>query len=140
MGALFRLQQVPDLQRLGEAVDPLAWGVELPAVGLVLALQPARADAEIDPAAGHVVDRDRLLEQEGRVAVGVAADHHAQADALRDGREPGQDRLGLVGGVHHVFEAVEVVDDVEAVEAEGLGFLGAAPSGPARLPAVPEPG
>ena len=59
--ALLALQEIPDLQRFGEAVDPFAGGGVGEAVGLVLALGPAGADAEIDPAAGDMVDGDGLL-------------------------------------------------------------------------------
>jgi hypothetical protein len=41
----------------------------------MLPFRPPRANAKIDSATRDVVDRDRLLEQEGRIAVGVAADH-----------------------------------------------------------------
>ncbi len=69
--ALLELQAIPDLECLGKAVDPLPGGRKRPSVRLVFALGPPRPDAEIDAVAGDVVDRDRLLEQKGRIAVGV---------------------------------------------------------------------
>ena len=69
--ALLELQAIPDLERLGKAVDALPGGGKRPSVRLVFALGPPRADAEIDATARDVVNRDRLLEQKGWIAVGV---------------------------------------------------------------------
>ncbi len=119
------LQAIPDLERLGKAIDPLPGGGKRPSVRLVFALGPPRADAEIDAAAGDVVDRDRLLEQKCRIAVGVPADQHAEAQALGEGRQRGEHRVGLVRRVHDVEEPVEVVDQEETIEAEHLRLTGA---------------
>ena len=54
----------------------------LDAVHLVLDLGPGGADAELQPAAGQVVDGDRELGQDDGVAVGVAGDQAADAHAL----------------------------------------------------------
>jgi hypothetical protein len=73
-------QRLDDLQRLAEAADAVVEALD--AVHLVLDHGPGGADAELEAAAGEVVDRDRKLGQHDRVAVGVAGDHAADAHAL----------------------------------------------------------
>ena len=123
--ALFLLQAIPDLERLGKAIDAFPGRWKRPSVRLVFALGPPRADPEIDPATRDVVDRDRLLEQKSRIAIGVPADQHTEAQALGEGGQRGQHRIGLVRWVHDVEKPVEVVDQEEAVEAKRLRLAGA---------------
>ena len=61
---------VDDLHLLGQAVEALARAVEREAEGRVLALVPARAEAELDAPARHVVGGDDLAGEHGRVAEG----------------------------------------------------------------------
>ena len=84
--ALGRPQAGDDRELLLEPVEPLPRARERDAVRRVLLLEPAGADAELDPAAAHLVDvrhadRERAGEPEGR------ARHHRA--------EP--DRAGLAG-------------------------------------------
>src|SRR5438309_1567551 len=72
--------QAAHLGQLGRRL--LAVVEALDAVHLVLDLIPRGADAELEAAAGQVVDGDRQLGQHDRVAVGVARDHAADAHAL----------------------------------------------------------
>ena len=77
---------------------PIARQVE--AVGLVLALPPAGADPELDPAAGDVVGGDDHLRQHRRVAEGRRRDQrpqpqlHGRRRQRRD-RRPGVERAAL---------------------------------------------
>ena len=116
-----RLQQIPDLERFLEPVDPGFRIVELPAIGLVLAPGPARADSEGHPPAGDFVDGHRLLEQEDRIAIGVARHHDAQPHAAGERRQRGQHGVGLVGRLHDIEEPIEVIDHIEAVPPGLLG-------------------
>ena len=73
--------------RLVEPVEPLAEaGPEVEPERVVLALEPAAAEAEDEPAAGQVVDRRGELGGQARVAERVGADEQAEPDALGDGR------------------------------------------------------
>ncbi len=47
---------------------------EFDAIALMLVLMPARADPELESAAGHVIDGDRHLGEHRRVAVGDRTD------------------------------------------------------------------
>ena len=118
-------------QRLAEGLQARDRRAELVAVLGVVALEPARAQPEDQPAAGDVIDGARHVGEQVRVAVGVAGHERAEVDALRGlghGREqapalevravavaeereeviPGEERVGalLVGpqpGVAHLL-------------------------------------
>ena len=113
---------VDALERLLEVVQPRRDGAERVAVLEVVALEPARADAEDRATAGDVVDRARHVGEQIRVAVGVAADERAELHALGHLRERGEQRPALeVRPVGIAVQRVEVIPDVDAVDAEILG-------------------
>ena len=72
-------QRVDDGHRLGIVIDSAPRGVELDSEPLVLSFVPASAQADVEPAFRDVVDRHRLLSQQGRVAKGVRG--HEDADS-----------------------------------------------------------
>src|SRR5450759_1349481 len=80
-GAFLREQRLDDAQRLAQAADAVVEALE--AIHLVLDLGPRRADAELQAAAGKVIDGDGLLGQQGRVAVRVSRHEAADAHPLR---------------------------------------------------------
>ena len=104
--------------------EPAAGGAELVAVLVVVALEPARADAEDQPALADVVDGARHVGEQFGVAVAVAGDQRADLDArglLGPGAEhrPALEVLALGVAVQRV-EVVPVEGDVDA-EVLGLG-------------------
>ncbi len=70
-----------DLDLLGEQREPLPRVEEREAVGLVLALVPARAHADVDAPARDVVDGRRHAGEHARMAEGRRRDERAEADA-----------------------------------------------------------
>ena len=103
-------------QRLAERVEPAAGGAELVAVLVVVLLEPARADAEDQPAAADVVDGAGHVGQQLGVAVAVARHEGADLDLgrrLGPGAEhrPALEVLALGLAVQRV-EVVPVEDDV----------------------------
>ena len=108
-----------------EPLEPFPHGVERNAVLAVLVLLPARAQAEHEAAAGHVVDGRGHLREHGRVAIRVAGDQRADADA-RHGRGQGRERGPGLGPGHARLLAVrhEVVGVPDAVPAGGLDVAG----------------
>jgi hypothetical protein len=88
----------------------------------VLVLGPAGPDAELEPAAGQVVDGRRHLRQHARVPVGVAGDRAADAHPLGQRRHAGQRGPGLEDVQRVVAaEAGEVVHVPAVVEARLIG-------------------
>jgi hypothetical protein len=123
---LGRPEPLDDLDLLLEAAEPLPRRRERDAVGGVLGVEPARADAQLDPAAAHLVhlgdaDRQRARQPErGRAHQGAEPDR---------GRLPGQPRQGDpgVGGAGArvaLPDALVVVGPEERVEPQALGGLG----------------
>src|SRR5207245_490714 len=116
--SLLAQQAMHDLQLLGEARHPLARGREVDAVRLVLALHPARADAELDAPARDLVRGRRLTREHRRVAEGDGRDEGAEAEARRPDRERAQrrprveDRPALVEAGEVVVGAEERLDAV----------------------------
>ena len=94
---LLRHQQADDLDRLLEPVDPLRGRRQVDAVAAVLVLVPAGPDPEDQPPAADVVDGDRLLQQDRRMAERVARHEDAQADARRPRGDRRQQRPRLRG-------------------------------------------
>ena len=108
--------------RLVERPQPLARGEELPAVGRVLLVVPAGADAEDEPPARHDVDARRLLGEEPDVAVRRARHHLADPGPRRDLGERGHHRPRLEAGLGLTpRHRLDVVVDPEVVVAEVLG-------------------
>src|ERR1041384_8492755 len=94
-------------------------------VHLVLDLIPGRADAELEPSSGQVIDRDRKLGQHNRVAVGVAGDHAADAHTLGGLDHGGLERPTLVDGSAGAVRADggQVIEVPHVVEAALVGDL-----------------
>ena len=117
-------QQAHDLDRFLEPVDPLDGRREVDAEATVLLLEPARADAQDQPALAHVVDRDGLLEQQRRMPEGVAGHERTQADARRARRDGRQHRPRLVHRIgRRAVRVLDVVWQPGVVEAQVLGHL-----------------
>jgi len=85
VGHLVAVEQPPDdPDGLVEPLEPLAGaGLELDPVGLVLQAEPGAAKAEDRAAAADVVEGDRLLGDQGRVAEGVGGAERAEAHPAR---------------------------------------------------------
>src|SRR5665213_1218766 len=94
VGPLLGPQRFDDPQRLAEPPDPVVEAFD-PVHG-VLDSRPGGADAELEAAAGQVVDSDRELGQERGIAVGVAGDHAADSYALGGLRHRGLQRPTFV--------------------------------------------
>jgi hypothetical protein len=84
-----------DLELLLEQFEAHAEGRELEAIGLVLALVPACADAEIDSSARDVVDGGDRLGEHRWMAERDRRDQHAEAQPGRDGCKSGERRPRL---------------------------------------------
>ena len=82
-----------DLQGLLEALHALGDRREVEAVARVLVVVPGRADAEDGPARGDDVEGRHHLGQIGRVAVGDARHHRAEAGPLGPRRDGGEQRV-----------------------------------------------
>ena len=90
----------------------------------MLELGPGGSDAELQPARREVVDGHRHLREHGRVPVGVAGHHAADAHALRRLRHRPQEHPAL----EHVERRIvddrgEVVEDPEVIEVGLVGQL-----------------
>ena len=108
---------------LGQPVQPFPDAApEVEPECLVLALEPAGADAQDRAAAGDVVDRDRHLGREAGVAEGVGGDHVAEPRPPGDRADRGQRGPALELGVRPVsLVGQQVVVDPQVVEPGGLG-------------------
>ena len=112
-----------DRQVAVEVAQAAADGAELVAVLVVVALEPARADAEDEAAVADVVDRARHVGEQVRVAVRVAGDEGADLRALRRLRERGQHRPALeVLAVRVAAQREEVIPRPQRLDAEPLGL------------------
>ena len=107
-----------------EVAQAVRRGAELVAVLVVVALEPAGADAEDRAAAGDVVDRAVRVGQQLRVAVAVADHQRADLRALGHARHRAErrDRLEVLA-VRLAVERIEVVPAEDRVDAELLGLL-----------------
>ena len=95
VGELLGPEPPRDLAGFAEAPDTLAGRVERDPHTLVLVFVPTGADAELEAAVGDHVHRGRHVGMDRGVAVGVARDHQAEAQARRLGREGRQQRPPL---------------------------------------------
>src|SRR5207249_12147221 len=87
-------------------------------------LEAARAEAQVETAAAHVVQGGRHLGGDARMAVGVAAHHGADARPPGRLRQRGERRPALEARSLGVDEdRVEVVEVPERVVAPGVGLL-----------------
>ena len=101
--------------------DTCSGAGEFDAVPAVLGLVPSGADPEIEASAGDVVDGDRHLRQDRRVAVGDAGDHAAHPRVADHHGHRRQSGPALVGELGVVDQAVEVVVVPYCFEAEVVG-------------------
>src|SRR3989441_310951 len=86
-GAPLGPQRPDHLTGLVQALEPLAQRVEGDAVGLVLVLLPARAEAQQEAAAGNDVDLRGHLRHHRRMAIRVTQHDGADAEAWHQGRQ-----------------------------------------------------
>ena len=117
-------EEADDLDALLQDVESLPERGEGDAVGAVLVLVPAGADAEFDAPAAEVVHGGEGVGEDGRVAVVHPQDKRADTQVLRLAGEGGHDGRPLpVVAVVLVHEGcfVEVVGGVDPVEAGGIG-------------------
>src|SRR6266545_3736651 len=123
--ALLGPEHVQDLAGFIQTLEPLAHRIERQAVGLVLVLLPAGANAADEPATRDDVYVGRHLGQHRGMAVGIARDDRPDPHPLGERGQRRERRPALehvadpVGGVRH-----EVVGDARRVPA---GLLGVAP-------------
>ena len=85
-------QQTDELSRLLQAIAALANTGEVPAVGLVLTLEPGGADPQFHASAADVVDAGAYLRQQCRIEVGDAARERYQPQSLSQHRRRGDQR------------------------------------------------
>ena len=124
MGDGLAIEQPPDQSdRFVEPVEPFTEaGAEVEAERVVLALEPAPAEAEDEPSARQVVERRRGLGGQARVAERVGGHQEAEpAPGGQDG-EGGQGRPALqlrIAGIALVGQ--QVVVDPDRIPAGGFG-------------------
>src|SRR5206468_11271113 len=81
---LTREKPLDEADRLLEPVEPLAEaGPEVEPEGLVLAVEPAAADAQDEPPARHVIEGGRELRGQARIAERVGGDEEPEASSRR---------------------------------------------------------
>ena len=109
-------QHVDHLERLLEAVKTLGQRGQRDAVGIVLGLEPAGTEAEVESAAGDMVERRHHVRRHRRMAVGIRGHHVTDAKTIGDAAErPGQaPRLEAVERVVGE-QRVEVVEKPSAL-------------------------
>ena len=106
-------------QRRAEIAQAGRRGSELEPVLLVVALEPAGADAEDGAAAAHVVHGGDVAGQELGIPVAVRVHERAEPGVPRLGRDPRQERhAGEVVAVGRPVEGEHVVPHPERVDAE----------------------
>jgi hypothetical protein len=121
-GARLRPQRPDDLDAFLEPVGAVVLRAELEPQHGVLVLGPAGADAELQPPAGQVVDRDGHLRQHRGMAVGVADDSASNPGARRQLRHRRQHRPGLEDrAIVPCAQRGEVVHHPAAVETGVVG-------------------
>jgi hypothetical protein len=140
-GSIGREQRADQLARLLEAILPLPHRRELPAVGLVLPLEPGGAQPEDEATVRDVIDRRRHLRDQRGIAIRVAEHEMPQAELpghagrRRDEGEP------LVRGevllLPRAERRQEVIREPEAAPAAGLqrfdGRADVVPGGPVAV-------
>src|SRR5579864_5034455 len=80
VGAVLGPERLDDLQRLAEPADAMVEALD--AIHLVLDLRPCRADSELEPPAGEMIDGDGGLGEQRGVSVRVAGDKAADPHAF----------------------------------------------------------
>ena len=116
-------ERADDLDALFEHVEPAADPLEGDAVGEVLALIPAGAEAGFEAAVGELVDRGQCVGQHGRMAVVHRQHHRADPHVLRVAGERSEagETFEIGAALLGHRRLIEVVRDVEPVEAGGVG-------------------
>ena len=121
-GVELRPPRLDPRQRLGERGQPRPGRAEVVAVLAVVALEPARTDAEDEPAVADVVDGARHVREQLRVAVRVARHERADLDPLGRLGPCGEHRPALeVLAVGLAVQREEVVPVEHHVDARLLG-------------------
>ena len=122
--AMVRPETADDVAGLVEHVHSLADARERDPVLLVLELVPGGPEAELEPPARDVVDRRRLVRDDGGMPVRDAEDDHAATQPSRAGSHRGEERHPLEARPLRVaLDRQEVVEDRSPVEAEVLRRL-----------------
>ena len=115
-----------DLERLAELRDARLGRRIVEAERVVLLAEPARAQAELEPPAAHVIDGGRDLRGERRMPEGVAGDELRQPHAARRHRHRGERREAvetrILGRLHRAPHE-EVILERDGVVADRLGAL-----------------
>ena len=116
-------QALDDLELLFEQVEALAEAGVGDAVGLVLAVVPAGAEAQLDPSAAHGVDRGHADGEGAGQPEGHRGDEGAEPDAVGVTGEAGErgPRVGRPGAGVRRRDLQVVVGPEEGVEARLLG-------------------
>ena len=140
-------QSLHRVEGLVERSEAITGRRELVAVGAVLALVPAGAQAKDQPSARDNIDLRRFLREQAGVSIRRARDELPEADRLRVLRErrerrEGFEHMGRLAPGH----GLDMVVDPEVVVAELLGplrdldgarpRLGGTPTGVLELPAL----
>ena len=127
---IFGEQSLHERDRLGQPRDAHAAAVERDAGALVVAIEPARANAELEPPAREHVEHRDLAREDDRVAEVVVDDQRAEAQ-LRGDRHERRQR-----GQRGPRTADHVIGHRERVIAERLDPLGAREPLPGRRSAA----
>ncbi len=118
-------QALEDLQLLLQVVGSLPDLGEREPVAAVLLLVPAGAEAHLDPAAAHLVDRQHHLGKVARRAEQDRRDEDTQAERRRLAREPGEHGPGIGRRLVAVAgEALVVIGPEQGLEPGCLGSPG----------------
>src|ERR671914_1291045 len=104
-------QERQQLERVLEPVEALGERREVPAIQLVLALEPGRAEPTQRPAAGEHVEGGQDLPEVGDVAVADPGHERAQPDALRHAGQVGERGVAL----EHVLPLPPDLGDLQEV-------------------------
>jgi hypothetical protein len=108
-----------DLDRLAQRVDRLAGAEPASAHGLDRVPEPARADAELHPAAAEQVQAGHAAGQHGRLTQRQVQHVTRQGDALGPGRHVGHQRPGV-----EKRRLVRMILERDQVQPGRLGQLG----------------
>ena len=118
------LEPRPDARHCrAELLQPARRRAELVPILVVVALEPARADAEDGASAGDVIDRARHVGEQLGVAVAVAADQRTDGYALGHLGDGGEQRPALEVLARRVAEQrIEMIPGIEDVDPDLLGL------------------
>src|SRR5579885_1738905 len=104
-----------DFASLTQTPDALAWLIEGNAVGAVLGLVPASADAEIQATTRNNIDVRADIRQDCGMAISIACDHQSHAHPVGQRRERAEQRPALVAWAARI-----AIDRHEMVKEPGM--------------------